>query len=234
MKSTEIVPHYQNLLHHIDQWFSTAIDRYPEHIRCSGGCSGCCRGLFDITLLDAILLRQGFDLLPESSRDDVRQKCLERLMELQRLWPELSPPFMLNHRTEDEWEDLMPDDDETPCPLLDGQGRCMVYEHRPMTCRLHGLPLVDVSGTVMHDEWCTENFTTVNPLALPELTAPFEGIFRREVSLGRELTSKLLGETVFELDTLIPLAILVDYTGFDWQSWWHENRAELLPPTATN
>lgn len=231
---SEIVTRYQNLLQNIDQWFGTVIDRYPEHIRCTGGCSGCCRGLFDITLLDAILLRQGFDLLPESSRDDVRQKSLERLVELKRLWPELSPPFMLNHHTEDDWEELMPDDDETPCPLLDDQGRCMVYERRPMTCRLHGLPLVDISGTVMHDEWCTENFSKVNPLVMPGLAAPFDEIFRQEVYLGRELAKGLLGEVVLELDTLIPLAILVDYPAFDWQSWWRANRAGLLMPTTVD
>jgi len=233
-KLSEIVLHYQDLLQQIDQWFSDSVDRYPEHISCTGGCSGCCRGLFDVTLLDGVLLRQGLDLLSPPLRDEIRHKARQRLELLQRLWPELAPPFSLNHRTEDEWEDLMPDEDETPCLLLDDKGRCLVYEHRPMTCRLHGLPLVDVSGAVMHDEWCTENFTTVNPLALPGLTASFDEIFRREVFLGRELTSELLGEVVFELDTLIPLAILMDYAGFDWQSWWRASRAGLLPPTATN
>ncbi len=228
-KLTGIVRQYRNLLHRIDGWFSAAIGRYPEHIRCAGGCSGCCRGLFDIPLLDAILLRQGFDLLPQARRIDIQEQGTARLAEMQRLWPDLAPPFMLNHRPEHDWEALMPDDDETPCPLLDDRGRCMVYEHRPMTCRLHGLPLVDVSGTVMHDEWCSENFTGLNPLALPELAAPFEEIFRHEVLLGRELTRQLLGETVFELDTLIPLAVLVDYQSFDWHTWWRGHRDRVLP-----
>lgn len=228
MTHSEIVLNYRNLLQRIDQWFSTAIDRYPEHIRCTEGCSGCCRGLFDITLLDAVLVRQGFELLPVTCREEVADKARKRLAELQRHWPDLAPPFLLNHRPEAEWEDLMPDDDETPCPLLDSQGRCLIYAHRPMTCRLHGLPLVDISGTVMHDEWCTENFTTVNPLTLPELIAPFDELFRREVSLGRELARELLGEVVFELDTLIPLAVLVDHTRFDWHSWWQANRAGLI------
>jgi len=219
---------YKTLLERIDRWFSAAIDRFPHQIRCADGCSGCCRSLFDITLLDATMLRQGFALLPPEVKQQVQAKAERRLTQLQTIWPNLSSPFMLNDHPQDRWEELMPDEDETPCVLLDSEGRCMVYAYRPMTCRLHGLPLVDMSGEVMHDEWCTENFTDMDPLGQPELSAPFSDIFRREVSLGREFSRNLLGEVVFELDTVIPLALLVDYSSFDWPAWWKENRVNFL------
>jgi len=219
---------YKTLLEQIDSWFASAIDRFPHDIRCADGCSGCCRSLFDITLLDATMLRQGFTLLPSEVKQQVLSKAEQRLQHLQTIWPDLSSPFMLNDHHENTWEELMPDEDETPCVLLDSEGRCLVYAYRPMTCRLHGLPLVDSSGDVMHDEWCTENFTAMNPLCQPELSAPFSDIFSREVSLGRDFTKSLLGEVVFELDTIIPLALLVDYSAFDWPAWWRENRETFL------
>jgi Fe-S-cluster containining protein len=202
---------YRNLLAEIDSWFAGAAAACPEQISCGKGCSGCCRGLFDITLLDALSLQQGFAQLAPDIRTAVLAKAGERVAALQQTWPEFAHPYLLNHRPEEDWDELMPDDDETPCVLLDDEGHCLVYAYRPMTCRLHGLPLVDVSGEVMHDEWCTENFTGADPLAMAALQGEFDRFFREEVRLGRELSLQLFGKVIYELDTLIPAALLIDF-----------------------
>lgn len=214
-----ILSDYSLLLAQVDSWYSTCQAAFPEDIRCGQGCSDCCRGLFDITLLDAVFIKTGFDRLPEDARRRAALKAERRLAGLKGIWPELSPPYLLNHRPEEEWEELMPDDDETPCVLLGDDGRCLVYAHRPMTCRLHGLPLVDPDGEILHDEWCTMNFTDRSPMELDRLRADFTGIFRREVSLFREFEGVLLNKGIKELDTFIPLALLVDYGSFDWSGF---------------
>lgn len=218
----EILKRNKELLSQVDAWFSRCMETFPEHIACQSGCSACCRGTFDITLLDAYYLKRGFDALPVPVKDAVLAKCRERLALMREHWPELDHPFVLNYRPEEDWELLMPDEDETPCVLLGDDGRCLVYENRPMTCRLHGIPLIDTEGEVMHDEWCTMNFTDVDPLALAGLTAPFDAIFREEVALFRDFTERLLGRRVSELDTFIPLALLIDFDGFDWKRWAEE------------
>jgi Fe-S-cluster containining protein len=228
---SDIIARYQALLSEIDDWFARAIEHYPGQIRCTSGCSECCRSLFDITMLDAAFLREGFDRLPEAVRKKVTAKAAGRLDDLRKKWPDLTAPFIINYRPEEEWQELMPADDETPCVLLDDCGRCLVYEHRPMTCRLHGLPLIDSSGEIMHDEWCTKNFIGANPLLFPQLSAPFDAFFKREVALDRTFSAELLGEVVYELDTFIPLALLIDFRTFDWQKWWEENRLKLLKET---
>ncbi len=219
---------YKELMKEIDDWFSRALSAHPAQIQCKSGCSECCRSLFDITLLDAACLREGFELLPQEVRTAVTAKAGSRLLELKKKWPELDLPLILNYRREEEWQELMQPDDETPCVLLDDNNNCLLYEHRPMTCRLHGLPLIDLSGDVMHDEWCTRNFKCSNPLLLSELAAPFDLFFRREAALDRSFTAALLGEAVFELDTFIPLALLLDLRTFDWHGWWRENRLAIL------
>ncbi|HEX5773927.1 MAG TPA: YkgJ family cysteine cluster protein, partial [Geomobilimonas sp.] len=151
-------------------------------------------------------------------------KARKHLHRLQKIWPDLDSPYILNYRPEEEWKELMPDDDETPCLLLDADGRCLVYDYRPMTCRLHGIPLLDSSGEVMHDEWCTLNFDGFDPLTMPELQWKFRHHFEAELSLFRTFTDKLLGKRVSELDTFIPLALLQDFTGFDWRGWWDKGR----------
>jgi Fe-S-cluster containining protein len=154
-------------------------------------------------------------------------KAKGRLKELRDIWPELSAPYLLNHRPEEEWEALMPDDDETPCVLLGDDGRCLVYAHRPMTCRLHGLPLVDPDGEVLHDEWCTMNFPEADPLQHEKLRADFTGMFKEEVALFRRLEAVLLNKGFRELDTFIPLALLVDYGKTDWNGWGERADANI-------
>ncbi len=113
----------------------------------------------------------------------------------------------------------MPDEDETLCPLLSTEGKCLVYEYRPMTCRLHGIPLVDVSGEVFHDEWCTKNFTGENPLAESELYWNFSTCFQTEITIFQQFTFELFNQYINELDTFIPLALLMDYEKFEWKEW---------------
>ncbi len=215
----EILRRYGALLAEVDSWFASCIEKFDDAIACKAGCSECCRGLFDITLLDACYLKSGFDRLSETRRKAVLGKAHARLATMQGLWPEFSSPYLLNYRPEEEWEALMPDDDETPCVLLNDKGKCLVYDYRPMTCRLHGLPLIDRLGEVIHDEWCTRNFPGDNPHELADLRWEFQALFRKELLLFRELTLRLFRKSFNELDTFIPTSLFIDFAGFPWEEW---------------
>ena len=215
----QILKRHKDLLAQVDAWFARSMELYPEKIACRSGCSACCRSLFDITLLDAYYLKIGFDALPAETRENVLAKVRGRLRLMRGEWPEFDHPFVVNYRPEEEWEPLMPEEDETPCVLVGEDGRCLVYLNRPMTCRLHGIPLVDTEGELMHDDWCTLNFTGGDPLELPGLAAPFDAMFRQEVALFRDFTGELLGRRMSELDTFIPTALLIDFQTFDWTAW---------------
>ncbi len=224
-----ILAAYGDLLAEVDRWFAGCLERHPAEIACTSGCNACCCSLFDITLLDAWRLKSGFDRLPLTTRRQILAKVEARLAEIREQWPDFSEPYLLNLQPEEEWSRVVSDEDETPCPLLTDDGTCLVYDVRPMTCRLHGLPLIDVSGEIMHDEWCTMNLTgCADPLTLPGLAGEFDRILRDEVRLGRLFSKQLLGEVVHELDTFIPTAVLVDFEGFDWKGWWQVHRSRVL------
>lgn len=208
-----LLDEYGRLLQRVDQWFARCTACQPEgRILCGEGCSDCCCGLFDITLLDACYLKQGFDLLPEDTKKAVLALVQDRFAVIQAVWPDFDYPYILNYRPEEEWDDVMPDDDDTPCPLLDEAGGCRVYRYRPMTCRLHGIPLVDTSGEVFHDEWCSRNFADVDPLLIEELRGEFRQLFEDEIQLFHRFTQLLCGEAIGELDTLIPSALRMDFS----------------------
>ncbi|TLM65206.1 MAG: YkgJ family cysteine cluster protein, partial [Deltaproteobacteria bacterium] len=88
---------YRRLLGEIDAWFERCLAAAPPGmLACRKGCSACCRGLFDISLLDALLLKEGFGQLPAALRGEVLARCRPRLTELQQRWPTLAPPYLLN------------------------------------------------------------------------------------------------------------------------------------------
>jgi hypothetical protein len=105
---------------------------------------------------------------------------------------------------------MMPEEDETPCPLLSDQGSCLVYDFRPMTCRLNGIPLIDTNGEELFDEWCSLNFADIDPTVLEDIRHPFNDLFTQELLLFRELTLRIFGVAVNELDTIIPAAVFLD------------------------
>lgn len=213
----DILDAYRLLLEELDAWFSGCVERYAEDIACSKGCSACCRGLFDISLLDAGLLQSGFLQLDPAIREQVLVKARWRVDELQKQWPEFQPPYILNRLPHEEWQE-MPEDDHTPCPLLNADGQCLIYAHRPMICRLHGIPNIDCSGESFGDTFCSLNFTRHDPLLLNELRYPFRTIFAREFSLLEQFAERLLGERRCAFDTFIPSALLMDFSDNAWSA----------------
>jgi Fe-S-cluster containining protein len=213
----DIIEQYRSLLETVDSWFQQTQQQFSQEIYCRSGCSGCCRGFFDITLLDAALVFHGYKQLASKQQEIIHGKAVLRLADLQQRWPDFKSPFLLNGMPDSEWTS-MPEEDETPCPFLDDDDRCLIYLYRPMTCRLHGLPNIDFSGESFSDLFCSLNFKNIDPLLLPQIRWEFRQTFSRELDLFREYTTQLLGRPVNELDTLLPLVPLIDFDRTDWQN----------------
>ena len=205
-----LLDRYGELLGEVDDWFRRCLEQHPGLIACRNGCSECCRGLFDITLLDALYLKRGFDRLPEPLKTELAREASRRLEQLSEVNPAFVEPWLLNGIPEDEWDALMPEEDETPCLLLSDTGGCLVYDCRPMTCRLNGIPLIDVSGEELFDEWCTLNFTGEDPRSLCDLRFAFTELFTRELILFQELVHTLTGTVRNEVDLFIPAAVVLE------------------------
>jgi len=203
-----ILYEYRQLLAAVDAWFLRCRQLPGGDGACRPGCAECCRGLFDITLLDACLLRQGFGQLPEASRRQVLTRARPILQRLQRRFPGIGQSLLI---PQDAAVVLpLPGEEETPCPLLDAAGRCLLYDHRPLTCRLYGLPHVDLSGEVFLDEWCPHRGAGRDLLAMRDLRWEFHRLFAEEGRLLRALAAHLQRPPDRDLDTFIPLALQID------------------------
>lgn len=88
---------------------------------CSGCSTSCCRTRFHHhTLLEYLYLRDGFSELPAGRREGLRANAAA-----------VAAPH--------GQAALSGADPRRMCPL-NAEGRCVLYAHRPMICRLHGIP----------------------------------------------------------------------------------------------
>lgn len=134
------LPRQPSLFRQTDQWFHRARASLLGTIPCRKGCSRCCIGPFPITILDREEIRRGLEHLPAPQRQDIAQRAREQVAAMEVQYPRLKDSYFL-----DEWDDalierLVTEFAETPCPALQSDESCGIYESRPLTCRTMGLP----------------------------------------------------------------------------------------------
>src|SRR6185369_11303666 len=64
------VDDYKGLLSKVDAWYRSVKERHPDRVPCVKGCRDCCIGLFDVTLADRDLLREGLAAADPEVRKD--------------------------------------------------------------------------------------------------------------------------------------------------------------------
>jgi Fe-S-cluster containining protein len=88
---------------------------------CRGCEDNCCRTRFyHHTLMELLYLQSGLAALPPPRRQRIRDRADAAARQMEALERQGRPVRVM-------------------CPLNE-QGRCILYDHRPMICRLHGIP----------------------------------------------------------------------------------------------
>jgi Fe-S-cluster containining protein len=150
-----------------DDWFKRIREKYAGDMQCGKGCTACCYGLFDISLADAVEVARGFEQLS----NDVQQEVYARAAEIQRaigytLFPEDDPRI----------DEIVEAANSPRCPLLGDAGECLIYDYRPLACRLEGVPMVDAQRQLFGD-WCELNFKDGVPeTALTDLQCDYDSL----------------------------------------------------------
>lgn len=119
---------YDALAGKVDDFFNRVHDRYRADMQCGAGCSDCCGHHLTVSLVEAESIAKTL-----ATRDVATR---ERLSRRAAALPE----------------------GEGPCPALEDDGRCAVYEGRPLVCRSHGAPMYVGSASlpVLADELAEE------------------------------------------------------------------------------
>jgi len=199
---------YRRLLREVDRWFTVVQEANRENMACRRGCTFCCHGLFDVSLADALEVAAGLRTLSRADRREVGHRSAPIQRHLARELPHTLPPFLFDSLTDEQIDGLVERAGSPVCPLLDGNGECRIYEHRPLACRLEGVPMVDCKDGLFGD-WCDLNFTRgITPAALESLRQDYYGLQETEAEQTLELSELLLGRRSARVTTFIPSVVI--------------------------
>lgn len=126
-----------------DRAFAAARAKAGEWIACRPGCDECCRRPFAITEEDARRLLAGLASSPHARV--IRERARRAWSTLERDFPGDAATGVLTES--EEWREwFFARHQGLACPVLDeNTGACLLYEHRPICCRIYG-PLIEISG----------------------------------------------------------------------------------------
>jgi Fe-S-cluster containining protein len=137
----------QQLVQIVDAASADAARRSGKWLLCKPGCTQCCVGVFAISQLDALRLREGLaelKLTDPARAESVQQRVNETLKRLSPDFPGNPVTGILNETAQAEFEAFA---NNELCPVLDpSTGCCDLYAARPMTCRIFGPPLRNEEG----------------------------------------------------------------------------------------
>lgn len=116
-----------------------------------------------MTLLDRQELQRGLRSLPPDRREVIVRKAAH-----QRAAIAAAAPRLVDNPFVDDWQDRDIDDlaarfADLPCPALDEDGSCGLYDFRPLACRSMGIPSDD--GQVVQGACEVQTFIPVKRLS---------------------------------------------------------------------
>jgi Fe-S-cluster containining protein len=198
---------YRALLDRLDRWFEAAREATGV-IPCRAGCSACCHGPFDVTVADVELLREGIVALAPPDRAEVVAQAGALLSAMTMLEPGWAPPYAVADLGEERFDALIERFAEVPCPLLDDDGGCRIYRHRPLVCRLIGLGMITPTDRLIENA-CPIQDQFPAYAALPPEPFELESLELEEVECQRAAARRLFGNAGREgYETTIAAAIV--------------------------
>lgn len=137
---SDIFARYEALVAEADTIFDRVRDMHPDCVSCGLGCSDCCHAMFDLSLVEAMYLNmrfgESFTFGPE------RSAILEAAGDADRQAARIKRRIYRDSTAGRDSDELLAEAarERLRCPLLGAQDTCSLYQFRPLTCRLYGIP----------------------------------------------------------------------------------------------
>ena len=196
---------YLKLVKQADELFERIEKEHPECVTCKIKCADCCHALFDLTLIEAMYIN---NQLKKIITGKEKSRILEKANRADRKTHMIKKQAYKSKKAgKDETQILMDIAAErVRCPLLNEDDLCELYEYRPITCRLYGIP-TSIGG---RSHTCGKSgFIEGRPYPAVNLDA----IQKKLYEISNEFVRDIKTKYVKMADMLIPLsmAILTDF-----------------------
>ena len=190
---------YEAVVNMVDQVFERVKKEFPKEVFCREKCSDCCYAIFDLTLIEALYLNHKFnekfsgrekaDLIAIADKTDRTLAKMKR--EAYKKVKDGADQLEIVGKMSQE---------RVRCPLLGENNLCLMYEFRPITCRVYGIP----TSTAGASHICGRtNF--VQGKAYPTLN--MDKIYTQLQLLSAELVKDIKSTNIRMHELLIPVSM---------------------------
>ncbi|MFH1156359.1 MAG: YkgJ family cysteine cluster protein [Pseudomonadota bacterium] len=202
---TEHFKKYEALVATVDSLFEKVRQEYPKEVFCREKCSDCCYAIFDVTIIEAIYLNQKFR---EKFFGVDKIRLIDEAAKIDRALTKLKRDAYLEIKDGKTELDVLGklSMERMRCPLLGADNLCIMYENRPITCRLYGIP----TSTAGASHICGrtnfkqgEKYPTVN----------MDNLYARLQLISAEFTRDIKSKNIKMCEMLVPvsMALITDY-----------------------
>jgi Fe-S-cluster containining protein len=196
---------YEALVQMVDAVFDRVKKEYPKEVFCREKCSDCCYAIFDLTLIEALYLKdkvlKKFNGKEKNDLMEIADKTDRALTKMKR------DAYKQIKNGADELEIVgKMSQERVRCPLLGENNLCLLYEFRPITCRVYGIP----TSTAGVSHICGRtNFKQGEPYP----TLNMDKIYTQLQLLSAQLVKDIKTENIKMHEMLIPvsMAIVTDF-----------------------
>ncbi|MGD9823691.1 YkgJ family cysteine cluster protein [Desulfobacter sp.] len=190
---------YEAVVGMVDQVFDRVKKEFPKEVFCREKCSDCCYAIFDLTLIEALYLNHKFnETFSGNEKADfiaIADKTDRALAKMKR------DAYKKVKQGADQLEIVAKMSQErVRCPLLGENNLCRMYEYRPITCRVYGIP----TSTAGASHICGRtNFVQGKPYP----TLNMDKIYTQLQLLSAELVKEINSSNIRMHELLIPVSM---------------------------
>jgi Fe-S-cluster containining protein len=134
-KTNDLFQSYEGVADRAETAFQEMQKEHGACIKCEPHCSDCCHAVFGLFLIEAGYLKEHFDKLTEEEKRAALSRCEQAEKSLERL-----QNMLREHEGDPQMQAYIMSRERIPCPLLNEEQECVLYIHRPITCRVYGIP----------------------------------------------------------------------------------------------
>ncbi len=197
---------YEALIQMVDAVFDRVKNEYPKEVFCREKCSDCCYALFDLTLIEALYIKDQFN---KNFSGSEKNKILEIADKTDRALTKMKRQAFKDVKNGADQLEIIGkmSQERVRCPLLGEDNLCVMYDKRPITCRVYGIP----TSTAGVSHICGRtNFKQGDPYP----TLNMDKIYTQLQLFSAEMIKDIKSEKIKMHEILIPVSMAL-MTNFD-------------------
>ena len=196
---------YESLVSQVNDVFKKVEAEFPEKVKCGDGCSECCHAIFDLTFIEALYLKTQFN---DQFSGKLKHDIITAASDIDRKIYKLKKKIADEAKSDKAELEIIAKLSriKIKCPLLDKENKCIMYDKRPIACRVSGIPsssngfshICGLSGFDKGQKYPTLNMDIV-----------YKQLYKISNDLVRGINSK--HKKMGDILAPVSMAILTDY-----------------------